>query len=65
MSTPTRPDIELEQVSCIVCLNEIPLSAALTPEGGDYIGQFCGIECYELFARKHKLDSSETAKTDK
>lgn len=65
MSTPTRPDIELEQVSCIVCLKEIPLSAALTPEGGDYIGQFCGIECYEHFAMKHKLDSSKTPQKNK
>ncbi len=60
MSTPTHPDIELEIVSCTVCLKEIPLSAALTPEGGDYVGQFCGIECYEIFARKSRLDQSET-----
>jgi len=65
MITPTRPDIELEIVSCSVCLKEIPLSAAMTPEGVDYIGQFCGIECYELFAMKHKLDSSKTPKKSK
>jgi len=65
MITPTRPDTELEKVSCSVCLKEIPLSAALTPEGGDYIGQFCGIECYEQFASKHKLDPPKPPKKNK
>jgi hypothetical protein len=62
MSTPKSSDMEEEKVSCSVCLKEIPLSAALMPEGGDYIGQFCGIECYEQFASKHKLDPSKKPK---
>jgi len=62
MSTPKRFDIEEVKISCLVCLKEIPLSAALTPEGGDYIGQFCGIECYELFTAKHKPDSPKNPK---
>lgn len=34
-----------------MCLKEIPLSAAFTPEGGDYVGHFCGHACYEAFQR--------------
>ncbi len=47
--TPLRPDVQ--KVACSVCQKEIPLSAALTPEGMDYVGEFCGIECYELFVQ--------------
>ncbi len=39
------------RVECAMCLKEIPLSAAFTPEGGDYVGHFCGHACYEAFQR--------------
>ena len=35
-----------EHVSCEVCLREIPVSEATTPEAVDYVMYFCGIECY-------------------
>lgn len=37
------------KISCDVCRREVPLSAALTPEGAEYVGHFCGIECYQQF----------------
>lgn len=56
MTTPIRhpnhPHEASQQVSCSLCHKEIPLSAALTPEGADYAGHFCGIECYEQFTRQ-------------
>lgn len=36
-------------VSCDVCRKEIPQSAVFTPEAADYIGAFCGLECYQKF----------------
>ena len=58
MTTPTRipdrPQIVSQHTACSVCHKEIPLSAAFTPEGADYVGHFCGSECYEEFAARHK-----------
>jgi len=36
-------------ISCLICSKEIPLDAAFTPEGAQYVEHFCGLECYELF----------------
>nr|CAC14707.1 Urf2 protein [Pseudomonas sp. ED23-33] len=36
--------------SCCVCWSkEIPLDAAFTPEGAEYVEHFCGLECYQRF----------------
>ena len=36
-------------VSCDLCHKEIPQSAVFSPEAADYIGAFCGLECYQTF----------------
>lgn len=36
-------------VDCCVCCKEIPLDAAFTPEGAEYVEHFCGLECYQRF----------------
>jgi hypothetical protein len=36
----------IEQVSCEVCLKEVPQSSAVDFEVGDYVAHFCGLECY-------------------
>lgn len=43
-----KPTVEV-LVSCDVCRKEIPQSAVFTPEAADYIGAFCGLECYQQF----------------
>ena len=43
-----KPTVEA-LVSCDVCRREIPQSAVFTPEAADYIGAFCGLECYQKF----------------
>ncbi len=47
---------EIENVSCEVCLTEIPRSEAKVVEVDDYVMNFCGLECYE------KWQKEETAK---
>ena len=37
---------EIELVSCDICLKEVPVSEAITPEAVDYVAHFCGLECY-------------------
>ena len=48
--TPIHPDIPAQKFSCSVFLAEVPLNLADTPDGADYIGYYCGIECYAEFA---------------
>lgn len=59
MTTPIQPEIQPEKISCSMCLKEIPLSAALTPQGADYVGHFCGIECYDEFAGRQESGKPE------
>lgn len=40
--------------SCCVCCKEIPLDAAFTPEGAEYVEHFCGLECYQRFEARAK-----------
>ncbi|WFC42293.1 DUF3330 domain-containing protein [Pseudoxanthomonas sp. SE1] len=47
--------------SCCVCCKEIPLAAALTPEGAEYVGHFCGLECLQRF--KARAEGEATATT--
>jgi EAL domain-containing protein (putative c-di-GMP-specific phosphodiesterase class I) len=35
--------------TCCMCCKEIPLDAAFTPEGAEYVEHFCGLDCYERF----------------
>lgn len=39
---------------CETCCKQIPLSAALTPEGADYVRHFCGVDCYEKWLKKQE-----------
>ena len=50
----TKPAAGSLPLECEVCLKEIPESAAFTPEGGDYVGHVCGIECYQAFMRRRR-----------
>lgn len=43
-----------QPLECEMCLKEIPESAAFTPEGSEYVGHFCGIECYQAFLRRQR-----------
>lgn len=43
---------EDEQVQCSVCLKEIPSSEAQSAEASDYVAHFCGLDCYDQWAKK-------------
>lgn len=58
-------------VNCAICCAEIPLSAALTPEGMAYVAHFCGPACLQRFSARAEHEtvsaatpSSESSKTD-
>lgn len=47
--------------SCCVCCKEIPLDAAFTPEGAEYVEHFCGLECYQRFQARSKAVTETSA----
>lgn len=49
--TKDVPVTEPEMLSCEVCLSEIPASVAQSLEGPDYVHHFCGLECYDRWAK--------------
>ncbi|MGX0939695.1 uncharacterized protein DUF3330, partial [Cupriavidus metallidurans] len=40
---------------------EIPLDAAFTPEGAEYVEHFCGLECYQRFEARAKTGNETDA----
>jgi hypothetical protein len=63
MATPAQPEVQPQKIPCSMCRKEIPLSAALTPQGTEYVGYFCGIECYDEFTGRK--ESAPAAKSQK
>lgn len=48
MTSNDKPKpVEVEQVACEICLKEVPLSEAISPEATDYVAHFCGLDCYD------------------
>lgn len=47
--------------SCCECCKEIPLDAAFTPEGAEYVEHFCGLECYQRFQARAKTMNETNA----
>lgn len=61
-----KPDSsEVEQVSCDICLKEIPLSEAVIPEAADYVAHFCGLECYTKWKQKSDHPGQQEGKSGK
>lgn len=54
VNEPTTP--------CCVCCKEIPLDAAFTPEGAEYVEHFCGLECYQRFQARAGAATETSAK---
>jgi len=44
------------KVNCAVCLKEIPKSEAKSAEAIDYVMYFCGLDCFEKWAKNNRLD---------
>jgi len=50
--------VPAEQVSCEVCLKEVPKSEATVAEASDYFMYFCGLECFEKWKAKDEMPKS-------
>ncbi len=49
MVEPRKPEMP-EQISCEICLKEVPRTEAMNAEGSEYVLYFCGLECYEKWS---------------
>lgn len=54
MANPPLRDSKKRRVTCAVCHNEVPQSAATSSEATDYVTHFCGNECYEEWKKPFK-----------
>jgi len=41
-----------DQISCEICLKEVPSTDAKSVELNDYVVHFCGLECYDQWQHK-------------
>ncbi|HYA66497.1 MAG TPA: DUF3330 domain-containing protein [Burkholderiaceae bacterium] len=49
--------VEIEHITCEICLKEVPASEAMVSEAMDYIVYLCGLDCYERWkAQQAKPD---------
>lgn len=63
MTTHDKP-VELEQVSCEICMKEVPLTEAMVPEAEDYFVHFCGLDCYQQWKSKSEEPGKEADKPE-
>lgn len=56
MSKPVRPT-NVPTIQCDVCMKEIPTSEARNTEVQDYVMNFCGLDCYDLWHNKAKTNA--------
>lgn len=57
MTTNDKP-VTVAQVTCEICLKEVPITEAVVPEATDYVVHFCGLGCYEKWKNQGaKIDA--------
>ncbi len=56
MSNSANP-LPTEQVSCEICMKEIPVSEAKSEEATEYVMYFCGLNCYESWRAQGNNDT--------
>ena len=62
MTTSEKP-VELEHVSCEICMKEVPLNEAINPETDDYVVYFCGLDCYGKWKKQDRSHEDQAAKS--
>ena len=52
---------EPTEVSCEVCLKEIPRDEAQASETEEYVAYFCGLDCYELWKNRQQESDQDAS----
>lgn len=63
MATTEKP-VKAEQISCEICLKEVPVSEATVPEATDYVVYFCGLACYDKWKSMHGNAGEQVPESD-
>jgi len=45
--------VKVDTVACEICLEEIPNSVNQNAEADEYVSNYCGLECYQLWRDKN------------
>ena len=53
------------KISCEVCLKEVPVSVAHSLEGGEYVMNFCGIECNDKWIQQGEVAKDKNYDSNK
>jgi len=57
----STPPVEQELISCEICLKTIPKESAEHAETEDYVAYFCGLDCYDEWAKQNpQPEASDT-----
>lgn len=62
MSKDDKP-INMERVTCGLCLKEVPRSEATASEATDYSEYFCRLSCYEEWKSQSAKLNNQTTKS--
>lgn len=55
--------VEVELIECEICLREVPITEATSPEAADYVVYFCGLECYDKWMNQDKKPEDQVGKS--
>lgn len=55
-----KDDVKVDLIACEVCLEEIPDSVNQNAEADEYVSNYCGLECYQLWRDKNALIETDT-----
>ena len=51
-----------ETIPCKTCLNDIPDTVHRNAEADEYVANYCGLDCYQLWKEKNHLIPAKNTK---
>jgi ribosome-binding protein aMBF1 (putative translation factor) len=57
----SKKTLEIVQVSCEICLREVPTSEVQIEEADCYVMYFCGLDCYRQWREKAERENNPAA----
>ncbi|HFE39038.1 MAG TPA: DUF3330 domain-containing protein [Gammaproteobacteria bacterium] len=48
----SRNIVNVDTIECATCLEEIPKSVHKNAEADEYVSNYCGLDCYQVWSEK-------------
>ena len=58
-----KDEVKVDTIACKTCLDEIPNSVNQNAEADEYVSNYCGLECYQVWRDKMVESTTEEAVT--